>query len=711
MADHKCPHDENRKKVCAPCGKKITCGTKKLEYFLINERHLNLVKKFVNPDYNLCDSKFPVSICDTCRRTLNDYDKNNSTRPLPKMPNYEDLLLPKATRTTQDTCNCYICLTGRFKAHTKIITGRGAMRNFETVIDSSNGLNGASRIDKLPCKMKSDQEKSIMNVCKICFQEFGRGKVHPCGSASVVRDNFQNLIISKLPQKQQEQVASHIINQKIESAGATTRTNATLELSTSGSKSRITINPASSSQVTFSSETLDNFQDNIGASQKQMKQVTNLLRSSAGKKSVPVYFSKHTSERSKLLEEIYHNSMLEFDIEGSKAKEQRPVIWANASELLDAVVEKRIIIGNVVVKIMADGGQGFFKICMTVLPEDYFCENYEVSEKKRKLYAEGGSVGVKPKLCSVNRLLMMCTVPNIKESYDNCKLKINDISFKFVCDFKLLLIINGQQTATSSHPCPFCFVSLKTLRNCQQLDTIERTSECNDQNSDSEIDDSDQPLRLKTYGDLKKDYKMFLSAGNAKKFAKHYHSTINPPLFIENDDRLVIEKCVIPELHILQGFTNHLFWKGLVPLLGREKALVWALKVQVISKNYHGEVFEGNACRKLLKNADKLNDQDIYGHVGYFKILPFIQAFKEMNKLVDCCFSTGPVYSDIEPRVNELRRAFLATGISETLKIHVLTRHLTDCLEFLSGFGLGDWSEQAGESVHHEFLKFCIDIR
>lgn len=711
MADHKCSHDENRKKVCAPCGKKITCGKKKLEYFLISERHLNLIKKYSNPDYNLCNSNFPVSICDSCRRTLNSYDNNDTTRPLPKMPNYEDVLLPKATRSTQDTCNCYICLTGRFKGHAKTITGRGAIRSLETVIDNSNGLNGASKIDKLPCKLKIKQEISTMNVCKICFQEVRRGKVHPCGSASAARDNCQQIVVSKLPQKQQEQVATYIINRKIEPR-ANSRTNVDLELSTLGLKSRIIINPATSSQVTFSSDMLHNFQDNIGASQKQMKQVTNLLRSSAGKKSVPAYFSKHTSDRSKLLEDVYYNSMLNFDIEGSKPKEQRPVIWANASELLDAVVEKRNIIGNVVVKIMADGGQGFFKICMTILPEGYFCdENYEVLEKKRKLYAEGGSVGVKPKLGSVNRLLMLCTVPDIKESYDNVKLlfdlvKINDISFKFVCDFKLLLIINGQQTATSSHPCPFCFVSLKTLRNCQQLDDMQHASDWNEQDSNSEIDNGDHPLRLKTYGDLKIDYSRFLSAGNTKQFAKEYHSVINPPLFSENDERLVIEKCIIPELHILQGFTNHLFWKGLVPLLGREKALVWPLKLKVISKNYHGEVFEGNACRKLIKNADKLNDEAIYGHVGYFKIVPFIHAFKEMNKLVECCFSRGPVHSDVEKRVSEVRKAFLATGVSETLKMHVLTRHLTDCLKFLSGFGLGDWSEQAGESVHREFLKF-----
>ncbi|CAH0550993.1 unnamed protein product [Brassicogethes aeneus] len=77
-------------------------------------------------------------------------------------------------------------------------------------------------------------------------------------------------------------------------------------------------------------------------------------------------------------------------------------------------------------------------------------------------------------------------------------------------------------------------------------------------------------LKLKTYGDLRNSYEKFRSFGKNKKFARDCHITINPPLFQEDDEVHVIEKCVIPELHILQGYVNHLFWNGLVPLLGRD---------------------------------------------------------------------------------------------------------------------------------------------
>lgn len=185
-----------------------------------------------------------------------------------------------------------------------------------------------------------------------------------------------------------------------------------------------------------------------------------------------------------------------------------------------------------------------------------------------------------------------------------------------------------------------------------------------------------------------------------------YHSTINPPLLEEDDSTYVIEKCVIPELHLLQGFVNHVFWDGIVPLVGREKALKWPKKVGVISKNYHGEIFEGNACRALLKTSDALQDPEIYTEdVGYLAMVPFVSALKAMEKIVSSCFSTNEIEENMEIKVQELKKTFKSTSVSMTLKIHVLTEHLINCIHFLDKNGLGLWSEQAGESVHREFLS------
>ena len=254
-----------------------------------------------------------------------------------------------------------------------------------------------------------------------------------------------------------------------------------------------------------------------------MRKLSHFLRCTAGRSSVPTYYEKHLSEKSKLLFNIYNEKILEFDIENEKKKEKRPVVWADAETLLETVVSKRHIIGNYVVKIMADGGQGFFKICMSVMPENQvdqdnsLGENGEVPVKKRK-YNEGGSIGNMSKVTSVHKLIMLCAVPSIKESYDNIKVlfdltNINNISYKFISDFKLILIINGQQTATSMYPCPYCFVSLKTLKSCQDVEDNEQLQclEREDEDVVGNIGESDhENLNLKTYGDLRKDYKNFV---------------------------------------------------------------------------------------------------------------------------------------------------------------------------------------------------------
>lgn len=214
-------------------------------------------------------------------------------------------------------------------------------------------------------------------------------------------------------------------------------------------------------------------------------------------------------------------------------------------------------------------------------------------------------------------------------------------------------------------------------------------------------------MKLKTYKDLRESYEKFCSLGSNKKLAKFSYSTVNAPLFEENDDVTVIEKCVIPELHILQGFVNHIFWDGLVKLLGRDRALLWPKHLNVIAQNYHGEIFEGNACRKMIKNSDFLLSRDMLGDTSPLIIVPYVTCLKLMDKIVNSCFSNAQKVDSLELQKNicDLRKSFASTGVSVTLKVHVLLNHVLDALSYLNGTGLGIWSEQAGESVHHDFLQ------
>lgn len=163
---------------------------------------------------------------------------------------------------------------------------------------------------------------------------------------------------------------------------------------------------------------------------------------------------------------------------------------------------------------------------------------------------------------------------------------------------------------------------------------------------------------LKTYGDLRQDYQKFIALGGDKKSAKVNNSTVNPPLFDEPDDMPVIEKCVTPELHILQGLVNHIFWKGLVPLLGKEKALLWPQHLKLVSKSYHGDSFEGNACRKMLKNPDFLLSNVICGHIGAsLALVPYVSAFKALDKIVHDCFLNIRLGGNLSMYITDLKKS------------------------------------------------------
>ena len=100
----------------------------------------------------------------------------------------------------------------------------------------------------------------------------------------------------------------------------------------------------------------------------------------------------------------------------------------------------------------------FFKVCATVLPENYDwtkdkaieideltndMERIETSStsSKRSTYSEGGSLK-KGKLTGVKRLILLAIVPDIKETHNNISIifdliSLNKIPFKIVTDFKL----------------------------------------------------------------------------------------------------------------------------------------------------------------------------------------------------------------------------------------------------------------------------------
>ena len=445
-----------------------------------------------------------------------------------------------------------------------------------------------------------------------------------------------------------------------------------------------------------------------------MKGTANWIRTVFGRDSIEPGYCGHLVEKSKTLEDLYHVKDDMFDLEGGK-RDIRPIVFANAEEILDKVMEERDIIGYPNVIALADGGGGFFKVCLTILPEDFswdgnedttdeaevveMMSNMESPVKKsassRSTYAEGGTLK-KGLLSGDKRVIPLAFVPDIKETHANLNLifeltRLNDIPFKLVADYKVVLIMEGCPTATSTYTCPFCFVTLQDL-----------------------ADKDTQPKEERHFRDLIRDkskydegLKSCKSALAVRKLAPMCNITINNCLIKEEEDpsMRILEKIILPELHSILGFVNHLFFDGVCKVIPKERAMLWIQKCCQMTKGYYGGTLQGNACRSLLSKGKVLLDPDILGDTPKEAIEPFIEALNCFNEIVTECFSTEVVTANVQDLLDSFLKAYLKTGLTITLKIHAVLNHLIPTLNlpFLKGRGLGVCTEQAGESIHHYF--------
>ena len=573
------------------------------------------------------------------------------------------------------------------KLEGKIVKGKGLF-----------GLSSKNKIGSLKSFHNHyNREEKRITICAKCKQELGKGKRHRCDSSST----YKNLLnfVSELPKKNRDQIVHNIINQD---AANKSNSNLSIELQTAGRPLPIKINPKSDKDVVqLTHKDIDNLQDSHGLSNTETKNVTHWLHSHFGKKSVQPYYNKHIHERGKQLEDLYHVENLQFtDSKGNTSC--RYLVYANSEDLLTRVCKLRDLKGHVFAKVMIDGGKGFLKVSLSVLPYDYnpiseevFNNDSDESDdsnitQENKLVTNSKS----NKITSVKKLVLLAIVPDIDESHSNLetiikKTELNKISFILAVDFKLLLIVLGLQNAVSTYPCPYCLISLNDIRNLNKV----------------LYDEEFETPQDRTFGNLKYDCHRFQGEFYGKrKNAKYCHSTINPSLILEDDNILVLSKCPMDELHVLEGIVNHIFFKGLVIAIGKENAMKWPKKLNVVSVLYQGEKFEGNGCRKLIKSSNILQDKEIMGaEVHPLIVQPYIAVFQALDKIISACFGSHPVKGDIPNLLRHFSKTYLGLGISVTLKVHIIIAHLIPCLMNLKGQGLGIYSTQAGESIHKEF--------
>ena len=200
------------------------------------------------------------------------------------------------------------------------------------------------------------------------YRTVGRRIRHNCREKKVIENRAKNNVLDmaeQLPVKQQQQIVSSILKKNI-----TQEKNQELEITTGGSKLKVIFRPVVKKSLVFSKESLNNFAVRMGMSGRQMKKTRNFIQSHAGRNAIPSYQERTRSHQSKILSEYYETEKLLFDVEKPVVKEKRPVVFAKSSEVSSAVIERRKLIGNYLVKVMTDCGTGSFKISFSIISED-----------------------------------------------------------------------------------------------------------------------------------------------------------------------------------------------------------------------------------------------------------------------------------------------------------------------------------------------------
>jgi hypothetical protein len=123
----------------------------------------------------------------------------------------------------------------------------------------------------------------------------------------------------------------------------------------------------------------------------------------------------------------------------------------------------------------------------------------------------------------------------------------------------------------------------------------------------------------------------------------------------------------------------------------------WLQACHVEREMIHGGSFTGNSCKILLSKVDLLEE------LCPESCKVYVNAFRSFGKVVSSCYGDH-LDSTFESYITEFKEAYLQLGISVTPKIHAVFYHVAEFCKSKRK-GLGQWGEQASESVHHDFGK------
>ena len=129
-------------------------------------------------------------------------------------------------------------------------------------------------------------------------------------------------------------------------------------------------------------------------------------------------------------------------------------------------------------------------------------------------------------------------------------------------------------------------------------------------------------------------------------------------------------------------------------------------QINIVKDNYHGKVFEGNECTKILKNLSNL--EQCLKESEHSKLL--LDTLKSLKQFFECCCGTS-VTGDWRRSIQEVKSnwSLLHHNYKMTVpnKVHIITDHVEDYID-ATGHGLGTTSDQIVEACHSQLNKRLV---
>nr|XP_047139057.1 uncharacterized protein LOC124814977 [Hydra vulgaris] len=262
---------------------------------------------------------------------------------------------------------------------------------------------------------------------------------------------------------------------------------------------------------------------------------------------------------------------------------------------------------NQYIQVSIYGGRGFLKVCLNIVSNPS-----ETIKNKRRKYGEIKSPNFKEG--SVKASFIIALVPDAPETNHNVKILLNKlcldkINFTYVADIKLCQVKYGMSPSSmATNPCYIC--------TCNKTEVFKNNC-----------------TELRTHGSIKFSRKLYKLSGSKKIRAKECFNCIDEVLLIGDDNDLVVNHLSPPELHLMNGATNHIF-----KTINKLADLVLLKKIENdlnISKSIRNGSYNGNSCQKILKNW-----------VNYYNLFPVLlkpmaEAFRLLDNHVHLCFGVN----------------------------------------------------------------------